>query len=110
MLDQITTWRRFSGRWRGRRTLRGSQVAAACAMIVLGGACGPAFAQNASGGDDAGPPAFAPGMIKHMQAMRRFHDADRDAQTPPPVIPRFDVDRDAAGAIATFQPNGLTFT
>ena len=55
-------------------------------------------------------PAFAPGMIKHMQQMEQFRDADRGPQPPPPVIPRFGVDVDPSGAVATFQPGGATFT
>src|SRR6202140_1401795 len=55
-------------------------------------------------------PAFAPGMINHMQQMKRFKDVDRGQQPTPPVIPRFSVDPDPTGAVATFQPNGATFT
>jgi len=55
-------------------------------------------------------PAFAPGMINHMQQMKRFKDVDRGPQPTPPVIPRFSVDSDPTGAVATFQPNGATFT
>jgi len=61
-------------------------------------------------GNNNGMPAFAPGMIKHMQAMRRFRDPDQGAQPTPPVIQRFNLDRDPAGAVATFQPGGATFT
>jgi hypothetical protein len=49
-------------------------------------------------------------MVAHMQAMRRFRDPDQGAQTAPPFIPRFEIDRDPAGAVATFQPGGATFT
>lgn len=55
-------------------------------------------------------PAFAPGMIKHMQQMRRFKDADKASQPTPRVIPRFAVEPDPTGAVATFQPKGATFT
>ncbi len=55
-------------------------------------------------------PAFAPGMINHMQQMKRFKDVDRGQQPTPPVIPRFSVDPDPTGAVGTFQPNGATFT
>ncbi len=62
-------------------------------------------------GTPASPPApaFAPGMINHMQAMRRFKDPDTGAQPAPAVIPRFEIDRDPGGAVATFQPGGATF-
>ncbi len=62
-----------------------------------------------AGGDTDGVPAFAPGMIRHMQAMRRFPDADQSGQLAPPIVPRFEIDRDSAGAVATFQPGGATF-
>ena len=68
-----------------------------------------AIAQQANTDAKGGPPAFAPGMIAHMQAMRRFKDPDRGAQQTPPVIPKFEMDNDPAGAIATFQPGGATF-
>jgi cytochrome c peroxidase len=55
-------------------------------------------------------PAFAPGMISHMQKMEQFKDVDHGSQPTPPVIPRFEVDPDPSGAVATFQPNGATFT
>jgi cytochrome c peroxidase len=67
-------------------------------------ACGAQFAVA----EDA--PRFAPGMITHMQRMKQFKDADRDSQLTPPVIPRFEANLDPSGAIATFQPNGATFT
>jgi cytochrome c peroxidase len=69
----------------------------------------PARAQQVGGPNDAGAPAFAAGMIAHMQAMRQFKDPDRGVQAAPPIIPRFELDRDATGAVATFQPGGATF-
>ena len=55
-------------------------------------------------------PAFAPGMINHMQQMKRFKDVDRGQQPTPPVIPRSSTNQDSTGAVGTFQPNGATFT
>ena len=55
-------------------------------------------------------PAFAPGMINHMQQMKRFKDVDRGQQPTPPVISRLSTDPDPSGAVGTFQPNGATFT
>jgi len=55
-------------------------------------------------------PAFAAGMISHMQQMKQFKDPDQGAQTTPPVIPRYLPTLDPTGALATFQPNGATFT
>ncbi len=94
---------------RARRAIRRALNASAATLIVAciaGGAPSPARA----GDNDAGPPAFAPGMINHMQSMRRFHDPDHGAQPTPPIIPRFELDRDAAGSVASFQPGGATFT
>ena len=68
-----------------------------------------AIAQQAGTAADAKFPAFAPGMIDHMQAMRRFTDRDRSVQQAPPIIPRFQIDDNPAGAVATFQPAGATF-
>src|SRR5262249_4202918 len=62
-----------------------------------------------SGGTES-TPAFAPVMIDHMHKMRRYRDADHGGQHTPPVIDRFRIDGDPKGAIATFQPNGATFT
>src|SRR5262245_50462331 len=58
----------------------------------------------------AGRPDFAPAMIEHAQKMRRYKDFDRGGERIPHVIERFSVDRDPKGAIASFQPNGPTFT
>jgi cytochrome c peroxidase len=58
----------------------------------------------------AGRPDFAPAMIEHAQKMRRYKDFDRGVERIPHIIERFSVDRDPKGAIASFQPNGPTFT
>ncbi len=91
------------------KTLRVSAagVALACILNVMPQ---PAIAQQAGGESGADVPAFAPGMINHMQAMRRFKDPDQSVQSAPFVIPKFELDPDASGAIATFQPGGATFT
>ncbi len=91
------------------RALRVCAVGAVAACIVSG-ASQPAMAQPASVQGAADLPAFAPGMINHMQAMRRFKDRDHGVQPTPNVIPKFEIDGDASGAIATFQPAGQTFT
>jgi cytochrome c peroxidase len=91
------------------KTLRASAagVALACILNLMPQL---AIAQQASDQSGAEVPAFAPGMINHMQAMRRFKDPDRSVQSAPIVIPKFELDPDASGAIATFQPGGATFT
>src|SRR5947209_8512303 len=92
-----------------KNTLRASAagLALACIMNV---APPFAFGQQAGGESRADVPAFAPGMINHMQAMRRFKDPDRGGQPTPNVIPKSERDDDPSGAIATFQPGGATFT
>src|SRR5215469_6461005 len=49
--------------------------------------------------------------IAHAQKMRRlFPDVGGDTQKTPAIIPQFELKPDPTGAIATFQPNGLTIT
>src|SRR5271170_1443974 len=51
------------------------------------------------------------GAIAHAQKMRRlFPDIGGDTQATPPVIPKLQIDPDPSGAVATYQPNGLTAT
>jgi cytochrome c peroxidase len=95
-----------------RRILESLKASTAVAALVCLLSVAPqlAIAQqvgNQGGGD---VPAFAPGMIHHMQAMRRFQDPDQGAQPTPNIIPKFETDFDPVGAIATFQPGGATFT
>ena len=87
------------------------RICAIGAMVVSLTTSSPplAIAQPAGTGADGGPPAFAPGMIAHTQAMRRFKDPDQGVQQAPPIIPRFEIDRDPTGSVATFQPGGATF-
>jgi hypothetical protein len=54
--------------------------------------------------------AWQSGAISHAQAMRAFVDPDRGQQPTPPVIPRFSIDFDPSGMIATTQPGGPTVT
>jgi cytochrome c peroxidase len=84
---------------------RSASHGAGLAAALFGLACG--LPQSAAAED---VPAFAPGMIGHMQQMERFRDADHGSQPTPPVIPRLSTDADPRGAIGTFQPNGATFT
>jgi cytochrome c peroxidase len=58
-----------------------------------------------------GSAAARAGAIAHAQKMRRlFPDIGGDAQATPPIIPQLEIDPDPSGAIATFQPDGLTVT
>ena len=83
-------------------------VFASALASLVGGASQIAMAQDTFGVTD--PPAFASGMIDHMQAMRRFADPSHGSQPTPSVIPRFLPTVDATGVLATFQPNGATLT
>ena len=90
------------------KTLKAS-TAAAIVICLASGVSELAIAQQAATPASPPAPAFAPGMINHMQAMRRFKDPDAGVQRAPAVIPRFEIDRDRGGAVATFQPGGATF-
>jgi hypothetical protein len=78
--------------------------------FILGAAPGVAPAQNAGNVDPGQSVNWAAGAIGHAQQMRRFRDADQGSQLTPPIIPKFEADRDPSGRIATFQPNGATIT
>ena len=84
-------------------------VAGLALIFFLDGPPQPALAQTAKSNDPAQSRAWAPAAINHAQKMRAFKDADRGSQPTPPVIPRFEVDEDPSGTIATFQPGGPTF-
>jgi cytochrome c peroxidase len=92
-----------------KRTLDLCAAGAFVALILS--ASHVALAQSGSPHrDDTGVPGFAPGMIDHMQKMRRFRDPDKGGNMPPALIPRYSTDRDNTGEIATFQPGGATFS
>jgi hypothetical protein len=86
-----------------------TRIFSAGAMVVCLATSSLAIAQPAGTRADRGTPAFAPGMIDHMQAMRRFKDHDQSVQHAPSIIPRFEMDDDPKGSVATFQPGGATF-
>jgi cytochrome c peroxidase len=88
-----------------------ARISAVGAIVacVAGSMSSLAVAQQIGSASGGGVPAFAPGMINHMQAMRRFKDPVQSVQQAPPIIPRFEIDSDPVGAIATFQPGGATF-
>src|ERR1700741_3502286 len=87
------------------------KISAISAMVVClaSSLSSLADAHQAGTGADGGSPAFASGLIDHMQAMRRFKDPDQGVQQAPPIIPRFEIDRDPRGSVATFRPSGATF-
>jgi cytochrome c peroxidase len=67
-----------------------------------------AMAQNTQ---SDGAAAARAGAIAHAQKMAKlFPDVGGSAQKTPPVIPQLEIGSDPGGAIASFQPNGLTVT
>src|SRR5258706_3083249 len=73
---------------------------AGAALLCLGGGVPPfAFAQNSV--YDPANYAWQSGAIRHAQQMRAYFDSDRGEQPTPPVIPKFEIDFDPSGLIAT---------
>src|SRR5579872_5184645 len=58
-------------------------VIGAIVACIAGSVPSLAIAQQAGTGAEGGVPAFARGMIDHMQAMRRFKDPDQSVQQTP---------------------------
>jgi cytochrome c peroxidase len=77
-------------------------------VFALGGQ--PALAQTIPADDSAQARAAVEGEIAHAQKMRSFKDADIGSQPTPGTIPRFEIDSDPSGQIASFQPGGPTTT
>src|SRR5215469_12961760 len=74
---------------------------------LMAGVASYAMAQNTQ---LDGAAALA-GAIAHAQKMAKlFPDVGGSAQKTPPVIPQLEMGADPGGAIASFQPNGLTIT
>src|SRR5262249_3445016 len=95
------------------KILMGS-VSAAALICVAGGASQVASARDGGRGQEHhgghNGAAFAPGMINHMQKMRRFRDVNQGLQQTPAVINQTDVRPDPSGLIGSFQPSGATIT
>ena len=83
-------------------------VAVAALLCVIGGLSTSVVAQD--GAYDPANHAWQAGAIRHAQRMRAFFDSDRGQQNTPPVIPKFEIDFDPSGLIATTQPGGPTQT
>ncbi len=81
-----------------------SPAAGLALIFFLGGPQQLARAQ-----EPADPKAWRPPAIAHAQKMRIFKDLGIDSQLAPGVIPKFGVDLDSSGLIASFQPDGATF-
>src|SRR5262245_34846012 len=77
-------------------------------VLVGATGSGPATAQpSAENGRNF---AWQREAIAHAERMRAFPDIDRGSQPTPPLIPRFELDPDPTGLIATYQPGGATLT
>ena len=89
---------------------RHTGIAAAAIMTIFFGlaAEAPAYADSPSA--DLMNRAWQAGAIRHAQQMRIHRDPDKGEQVTPPVIPEKEIDFNAAGMIATIQPNGATKT
>ena len=80
-------------------------------ICLMSGSPPPAVAQkNLDVIDSTQNLDWAPGAIEHAQDMRRFRDVDQSSQATPPIIPKFEVDPDPTGRIATFTPGVATIT
>jgi cytochrome c peroxidase len=78
---------------------------------LLCGTCCVAPSVLAQGrADNPSEHAWQAGAIAHAQRMRAFFDRNNGQQATPPVIPRFEIDADPFGSIATLQPGGATQT
>ena len=85
-------------------------VASSLAFACFTGRISPASAQNAGPVDPKQSADWAAGAIAHAQQMRRFKDSDQGSQATPNIIPNLEVDCDARGNVATFQPGAATVT
>jgi cytochrome c peroxidase len=90
-----------------RNALRLSVADAAllCVVAVL-----PSLTMAQDSAHDPANYAWQAGAIRHAQQMRAYFDSDRGEQPTPPFIPKFEIDFDPSGLIATFQPGGPAVT
>jgi cytochrome c peroxidase len=91
-------------------SLPGFSLSALALMFLLAVPPRTASAQQAGIVDPTQSVNWAAGAIAHAQQMRRYKDADQGSQPTPPIIPKFEIDGDPSGSVATFQPNGATIT
>ncbi len=85
-------------------------VAGLAVVCLLDGPPKPASAQNTGEVDPTQTRDWAPPAIDHAQQMRVFKDTGQGSQPTPSVIPKLEVDDDATGQVATFQPGVATIT
>lgn len=91
-------------------SLPGFSLSALALVFLLALPARNASAQQPGTVDPTQNVNWAAGAIGHAQQMRRYKDADQGSQPTPPIIPRFEIDGDPSGSVATFQPNGATVT
>src|SRR5216683_6643329 len=96
---------------RSKRLLRNTLnlSVAGSALLYFVGSISP-FAFALDGGFDPANYAWQAGAIRHAQKMRAYFVSDRSEQPTPPVIPKFEIDFDPSGLIATAQLGGPTQT
>ena len=97
--------------WASKSSLRNTlwhSVAGAALLCAAGNVSQVAVAQD--GAYDPANYAWQAGAIRHAQRMRGFIDPDSGQQPTPPVIPRFELNFDPSGILATIQPGGPTQT
>jgi len=75
---------------------------------LMAGVSTYAMAQNTQ--SDGGAAARAGAIANAQKMLKLFPDVGGSAQKTPPVIPQLEIGADPGGAIASFQPNGLTIT
>jgi cytochrome c peroxidase len=92
---------------RSRLALKNSIAGAA---LLCGTCCVAPMAGAQSPPGDPANHAWQAGAIAHAQRMRAFFDRNNGQQPTPPVIPKFEIDPDPFGSIATLQPDGPTQT
>jgi len=88
----------------------GISVSGFAVICFLSGSPPPEFAQSVGNIDSTKSRDWVPGAIDHAQNMRLFKDADQGSQATPNIIPKLEVDCDASGNVATFQPGVATVT
>ena len=115
-----SSFRRNWRAWRSASSLR-IRFGLLALAVLLAAPLGPSWADAAVASADAEVASAAAAVasaaaavaseIAQKQKLRAlFPDPIASVQTTPPVIPQLQIDGDASGTIATFQPNGSTST
>jgi cytochrome c peroxidase len=102
MIQFVRSVRFFGNTWKSS--------AADAALLCVFAAAVPSFTLAQDGAYDPANYAWQAGAIAHAQKMRAYFDTDIGAQPKPPVIPKFQIDFDQSGLVATVQRGGATVT